>query len=110
MVEIKRTNREERTSLLRDVIRLLGTGEMTRERLNKIEDQKVAPGCTVGQLIESSLKLGSLVWEKERVVHVSKHEIELDYKNEIKLRNKAMKAGLTPKELMMTFIEEKLKE
>lgn len=63
---------EKRQSLLRNVFQKISSGGLSEEELNSERNNLVAPGVTVGDLIEGTLDLGDIEWENGKLVNVRK--------------------------------------
>ncbi len=97
--------RQNRVEIIKEVLRLIDNGEMTREKLGEMKDMIVAPRCTVGGFIESSMDFESFKWEDGKIVRVHKIEIKLDFKTQKSLKNKITETGLSEKELIIKLIQ-----
>ena len=58
----------EQGEIMRQINRDVASGGISREELSSIEEVEVAPGWRVKDLIHESLRLGTIQWEKDKIV------------------------------------------
>lgn len=86
---------------------------LTQEEFNKVRDLPTAPGETVSDVVETSLKLGNCKWvgegENRRLIRdLSSASLKLDSEDENRLRILVCSSRREPGELLKNIIREGL--
>lgn len=83
---------------------------MSRVEFDSIKNELIAPGFTVGDLIQAEFDFEVIKWQREKIVHnLNGMRLNFDEKTESRLREKARDMKISPKDLVMIYIKEGLK-